>query len=80
MFQLSSLEAESVHLTVSSKLTIGSSEKDGRLVFCDYRSKGGVPQGMQLFTNGVSLGPQSGEEHTIVPMPLMTVVGTLLGG
>jgi hypothetical protein len=80
MFKFSSLEAESVHLAITAKLSIGNMEKNARLVLMDYRSKDGVPQGIQMFTNGLSLGATKGEEHTLVPLPLATVIGTVLGG
>jgi hypothetical protein len=80
MFQISSLSAESMHLSVRSRMVLLGSEREGRLVFTDSLSASGLPTGMQLFTNGISVGPSTNGEHTLVPLPVTSMMSTLLGG
>jgi hypothetical protein len=80
LFQLSSLEADSIHLSVNSRLSLAGQERDARLVLADSRSGGGLPEGVGLFVNGFTAGASSNDEHLIVPMPIASLVWSLLGG
>jgi len=80
MFQISSLSAESMHLNLRSRLTILGGEREGRLVFADSSSVLGLPMVMQFFTNGISVGASENGEHTLVPLPMASMLASLLGG
>ena len=80
LIQLSSLKVDSIHLSVSSKMTIAGQTRDARLVLADSRSGGGLPEGVALFTNGFAAGASNNDEHLIVPMPIATLIWSLLGG
>jgi len=79
IFRISSLEADSVHLALGSSLDIGG-PRQGNLVLADSRSSGGLPAGVQMFQNGLSSGASKNDDHLIVPMPLASLMWTLLGG
>jgi hypothetical protein len=79
VFRISSLKADSVHLAVGSRLDIGG-QRQGHLVLADSRSAGGLPAGVQLFQNGLVSGASNNDDHLVVPMPLATLMWTLLGG
>ena len=79
IFRISSLESDSVHLALSSSLDIGG-PRQGNLVLADSRSSGGVPAGIGMFQNGLSSGASKNDDHMIVPMPLASLMWTLLGG
>jgi len=79
VFRLSSLEADTVQVALDSTMNVGG-QRDGRMVVADSRSSGGLPAGVQLFQNGISSGASKGDEHLIVPMPVASVMWTLLGG
>jgi hypothetical protein len=80
MFQMSSVSAESLHLSLRTKISFMGIEKEGRLLFADSQSVSGVPMVLQFFTNGMSVGASDGGEHTLVPMPMASMMATLLGG
>jgi hypothetical protein len=80
MFQMSSVFAESMHLSLRTKMDFMGTEKEGRLIFADSRSVSGVPMALQFFTNGFSAGASDGGEHTLVPLPMASMMATLLGG
>jgi hypothetical protein len=80
MFSMSSVSAESIHLSLRSRMTFLGMEKEGRMIFADSRSAGSVPTALQFFTNGMSVGASDGGEHTLVPLPLASLMATLLGG
>ena len=79
VFRISSLEAGSVQLSMSSKLDAGG-RHNGNLVLADSRSSGGLPAGVQLVHNGFATGASKGDEHLIMPMPMATLMWSLLGG
>lgn len=80
MFQMSSVSAGSINLSVRAKMSFMGSDREGKMVFADSRSAGGIPMGLQFFTNGMSVGASDGAEHTLVPMPLASLLSTLFGG
>jgi hypothetical protein len=80
MFQMSSVSAESIHLSLRTKISFMGMEKEGKLIFADSRSISGIPMALQFFTNGMSVGASDGGEHTMVPLPMASMLATLLGG
>ena len=80
MFMISALSAESMHLNIRSRLTLMGSEREGRLLFADYQSASGAPVAMQFFANGLSTGAADNGEHTLVPLPMASILASLLGG
>jgi hypothetical protein len=78
-FRISSLEADSIHLSVRTKISAGS-DREGKLVLADSRSSGGLPAGVGLFNNGFTAGQSKDDSHVIVPLPLASILWTLLGG
>ena len=49
-------------------------------MLADMRSSGGMPAGVQLFSNGLDAGTSRGESHVVIPMPMTSLMWTLLGG
>jgi hypothetical protein len=80
MFMISALFAESMHLNIRSRLTLMGSEREGRLLFADYQSASGAPVAMEFFTNGLSTGASDGGQHTLVPLPMASMLASLIGG
>jgi len=79
VFRISSLEASSVHMSLTSRLDAGG-QRNANLVLADSRSSGGLPAGVQLVQNGFATGASKGDEHLIMPMPMATLMWSLLGG
>jgi len=79
IFRISDLGADSVHLGVRSRLSLGG-DREGRLMLADCRSSGGIPSGIQLFSNGITSGSSTNDDHLIIPMPLASMLWTLFGG
>jgi len=44
------------------------------------RSSGGVPAGVQLFENGITAGVSRNEGHLVIPLPMTSLMWTILGG
>ncbi|MBM4249978.1 MAG: hypothetical protein FJ149_11230 [Euryarchaeota archaeon] len=79
MFTISSLWADSFQLSLSSKVSVAG-EHEGRMMFADMRSSGGVPAGVQLFENGITAGVSRNEGHLVIPLPMTSLMWTILGG
>ncbi|MEM2869934.1 MAG: hypothetical protein QW379_05895 [Thermoplasmata archaeon] len=79
-FSLCGLSADTLQLSVRTSFGPGGGDGEGRLVLLDSRSRGPLPLGMQLFSNGLALGASRGDDHLLVPLPVASLLWSLLGG